>query len=99
MPGTMNRLNLPSLGCSIAKVRCLRLGVGGPLNTSEKHSLVLVGLFGTKGGFRSLIPHSVISATWTPRSLKENLLPMFCWYIALVIEASGSARAALGIGK
>src|SRR5215472_7125755 len=99
MPGTMNRLKLPSLGCCTAKVPCPRFGLGGPLNTSEKHSRVLVGLSGTKGGFRLLTAYSVMSATWTLPRLNENLEPMLSCHCARVIRPSGSASAAFGIGN
>src|SRR5215467_10953607 len=99
MPGTMNRLKLPSLGCCTAKVPCPRFGLGGPLNTSEKHSLVLVGLSGTKGGFRLLTAYSVMSATCILPRLNENLELKLSCHCALVINASGSASAVLGIGN
>src|SRR5215471_10388387 len=99
MPGTMNKLKLPSLGCCTAKVPWPRFGLGGPLNTSEKHSLVLVGLSGTKGGFRLLTAYRTMSATWVLPRLNENFEPMFCVHTALVIKPSGSDRAAFGIGN
>src|SRR5215471_6372824 len=99
MPGTMNRLKLPSLGCCTANVPCPRFGLGGPLNTSEKHSRVLVGLSGTKDGFRLLTAYSVMSATCILPTLNENFEPMLSCHCARVIRPSGSASAAFGIGN